>query len=313
MRRSVLTITPNPALDLSGVVDRLTPNEKAYVHDEKRCPGGNAINSARILHRLRVPVVVGGFIGGGIGAEVDAMLSDEGLRRRFVSIQGETRVNVTVSNAADLRQTRLSFPGPRIRAAEKKLLHGEVANLTNTALMLVGGSLPPGMDGSDIRRLVRAAAKSGVPSIVDCPGHILAEAIEARPLMIKPNLEEFREMTGRKSVTIEEVARHASSLLALVPMICVSSVEGGALLLTRTGRYFGRIPELKICSTVGAGDSMVGAMASRLYLGAKDGADILRWGLAASAATLSEPGLSLGRRAEIIRLYGRTKVKRCPS
>ena len=42
----ILTVTPNPALDLGGVVKEIIPDEKNYVEEETRHPGGNAINSA---------------------------------------------------------------------------------------------------------------------------------------------------------------------------------------------------------------------------------------------------------------------------
>jgi fructose-1-phosphate kinase PfkB-like protein len=63
----IYTVTPNPTLDLGGVVDQLTPNEKNYVHNETKSPGGNAINAARIMKRLGSQVMATGFIGGGIG------------------------------------------------------------------------------------------------------------------------------------------------------------------------------------------------------------------------------------------------------
>src|SRR5690242_15734995 len=70
----IYTITPNPALDLGGVVDRLVPNEKSYVQDETRFPGGNAINAARIIKKLGQPVIASGFLGGGTGDEIEKLL-----------------------------------------------------------------------------------------------------------------------------------------------------------------------------------------------------------------------------------------------
>src|SRR4051794_38506179 len=115
-------MTPNPALDLGGTVENLIPNEKAYVHDETRFPGGNAINAARIIKKFGQPVVAGGFLGGAIGQELEALLKREGVSCQFVPIQGCTRVGVTVSNSKTHLQTRLSFPGPKIRPQEAKSL-----------------------------------------------------------------------------------------------------------------------------------------------------------------------------------------------
>lgn len=83
----------------------------------------------------------------------------------------------------------------------------------------------------------------------------------------------------------------------------------GTLLVTREGSYFGRIPKTKIKSTVGAGDSMVGATMFQIFKGNFSGADLLRWGLAGSTATLSQPGTTLGSKAEIHRFYKLVKVR----
>jgi tagatose 6-phosphate kinase len=80
MSQTVCTVTPNPALDLSGLVDDLKPNEKSYVYDSTRWPGGNSINVARILTRLHVPVLATGFLGGSVGQEIRGLFT-QGLCR----------------------------------------------------------------------------------------------------------------------------------------------------------------------------------------------------------------------------------------
>ncbi|MNL55048.1 hypothetical protein D3C87_1784270 [compost metagenome] len=54
---------------------------------------------------------------------------------------------------------------------------------------------------------------------------------------------------------------------------------------------------------------MVGAIVSQLHNGNTDPQDLLRWGLAASAATLATKGTTLGAASEIKRLYKKTRVK----
>src|SRR4051812_19529252 len=104
----IYSFTPNPALDLGGFVDEIIPNEKAYVDHESRAPGGNAINSARVMKRLGAPVVATGFLGGGIGDELKSLLDREKVNHHFIPIRESTRVNITVSNRKTHLQTRLS-------------------------------------------------------------------------------------------------------------------------------------------------------------------------------------------------------------
>ena len=46
-------------------------------------PGGNGINSARILKRLGVDVVALGFLGGGPGGQIQDLLEQEEIRCQF--------------------------------------------------------------------------------------------------------------------------------------------------------------------------------------------------------------------------------------
>jgi fructose-1-phosphate kinase PfkB-like protein len=144
--------------------------------------------------------------------------------------------------------------------------------------------------------------------VVDCPGPILSKLNSEKVLLIKPNLEEFHAMTKSKVKTIAAVKKKAQGMLKRSSFVCISSVDGGALLVSENGSYFGRIAKVKIRSTVGAGDSMVAAMVSQFSQGNKSPEDILRWGLAASAATLTETGTQLGSAALIKSLYKKTKV-----
>lgn len=305
----VVTFTPNPTLDLGGVVDNLIPNEKCYVYDQAKSPGGNAINAARILTRLGVPTVATGFLGGSIGEEIKSLLDAEGVKGKWIPIKGHTRLSVIVSNKHDHQQTRLSFPGPKISASEKSNLLKYIAKNRHLVGLLIGGSLPAGFSTADIAKIVKLTNKRGIRCVVDCPGKVLRDVYKAKPFFIKPNLTEFQEMTGAKCESLSDVRKEAEKLLEHITYICVSSVEDGALLIGKDKAIYGRIPEgVVVKSTVGAGDSMIGGMAAQVFRGNKDIGDILRWGLAAAAATLSHVGTAAGTTQEMKRLYQKTQV-----
>lgn len=308
-RFSVLALTPSPALDLSGTVNHLKPNEKSYVYDEIRSAGGNAVNAAKVLHRLNIPVLATGFLGGSTGKEIQQLLEEEGVPSDFIPIRGHSRICVTVSNRADHQQTRLTFPGPPILRREKEALFRLLGRERKNSFLMIGGSLPPGFSAEDLVRAMKTAEKNGIRCIVDVPGKILRKVARANPFFLKPNLDEFQALTGSTARTIRGVRRAAEPISRRVPLFCVSSVEGGALLINGDRCYFGRAPRVAIKSSVGAGDSMVAAMAAQLCRGNTDGADLLRWGLAAAAATLAEKGTASGSAKNIYRLYHKTRVR----
>jgi 1-phosphofructokinase family hexose kinase len=319
----IYMITPNPALDIGGTVDRLIADEKNYVLDETRSAGGNGINAARIAHRLGAKVTALGFLGGPTGNEIEKLLDEQNLTHHFVRTIGNTRINLTISNHKTHSQTRLSFPGPKIKRAEFRTLQQLCHGFNSSSIVLVGGSLPKGIDARDIGLLVEKLKKRGHFCIVDMPGPHLKTIISCRPILIKPNLREFQELVGKNVQSIRTVLPFARELSKTISLVCVSSVEGGALLVTKNKAWFGTIPKVKVKSTVGAGDSMVGAMAAALWrfkvqktkketidrFLEENGSELLRWGLAAACATLVEQGMILGDKKSILKYQPLIKIK----
>ena len=180
------------------------------------------------------------------------------------------------------------------------------------------------MTPSILARMVSVLRTRGIPSVVDVPGPLLKRAISAGPVFIKPNLVEFREFSGSNVSFIPGVLKEARRITDRVPIVCVSSVEGGALLVTQKSAWFGRTPKVKIRTTVGAGDSMVGAISARLWkwqtrtrfrgqierMPDEVAGDLLRWGLASACATLATYGTELGKGRAIRKIYPRVELKR---
>ena len=149
----------------------------------------------------------------------------------------------------------------------------------------------------------------------------MVQDIRAKPIFIKPSLVEFQKLIGKKVRSRDAVVECARPLTKLVPLICISSVDGGALLLTPSLAWFGILPKVKVKTTVGAGDSMVGAISSELWkrqiltrdavesLDSNTGASLLRHGLAAACATLTTHGTGLGT---VLRLAEAVSVKYNP-
>lgn len=307
----IYTVTFNPALDVSGVVSHLIPDEKNYVRNEMHMPGGNGLNAGIIAHRLKRKVILTGLIGGGNGEEIKRLLDKNKIPHSFVEITGMTRMNLTIANKNDHHQTRLSFSGPLVKASEAKNLATFLHNVSPKDSILLRGSLPPGLDTTYVVKLIKRCRSNGIRCLVDMPGNLLKDIITAKPSFIKPNLSEFQILVGKKVSSLKEVVQSARRLLDDVPIICVSSVEGGAILMSQHEVWFGKIPSVKIRSTVGAGDSMVGAMASLWERNPSASIEeLLRLGLSASCATLTEPGLTLGSRKTILKYQSQMKLKK---
>ena len=66
----ILTVTCNPAVDVTYQVDRLAVGEVHRVATVHERPGGKGVNVARVLHALGHDVVVTGLAGGGTGTDI---------------------------------------------------------------------------------------------------------------------------------------------------------------------------------------------------------------------------------------------------
>jgi len=310
---SLYMVCLNPAMDLSGHVDDILLDEKNYVSRQRIEPGGNAVNAARIARRLGGRPSLFGFAGGPAGAQVTRLLRVEGVTPRFTPIRGSTRTNVTVTNNRDHRQTRLTFPGPKISQAEIRRLHLRLNTLQAPGIFVLGGSLPHGLQAALYVDLIRSAQKRGLEVIVDVPAAALKNILSARLgklLMIKPNRTEFETLTGRRLPTKTALAREILKLHDRSEIVCVSAGADGAFVGFQGHVWSLRPPKIRSQGSVGAGDSMVGAIATQLALRQRitqprSQADVLsaaRRGVAAGAATAATEGTSLGQPRLIHRL-----------
>ncbi len=305
----IVTVTVNPAVDQTVWVDRLTlgvvnrPNE---VHLD---PAGKGINASRMARRLGWPSVAFGFLAGEIGLLVERALDAEGVQHHFVRIAGQTRVNVTINDRSSGRATSLFEPGPLVDA-EALARFDEAFGfwLPTCRVLVLAGSLLPGMPDDWYAGLVRRAREIGVRVIVDTDGEPARAAARAQPYLVKPNVAEAERMLGRPLTDTRAVLDGARQLVRGGTEVVVISMGGaGAVCVTRDRSWLVHPPSIERLSTVGSGDSLVAGIAVALARG--DDLEVgLRLGTAAGAATATTPGTALGTPDEVARLLPQVRI-----
>ncbi len=318
----IVTLTVNPALDLSTGTDRLMPEHKLRCGPSVVEAGGGGVNVSRVIARLggasTALVTVGGATGGAyrdlLAAEVDALLEGS-LTTQLIPIAGATRQNITIDETATGHQFRFVLQGPTLRDDEGMLCLDtlDAALHPGPEFAVFSGSLPPGAPDDFYARAVHRARERDVRCVVDASGAALAAAVEAAPHIIKPSGRELRELAATlglgpaaiatEQVEVDELVAIAQQLIARTGTAIVALTLGaqGAIVVTADAVLRVRAPEVEVRSTVGAGDSFLGAMVLRLAQG-HDLAAAARAGVAAGAATASMPGTQLGERAHVERL-----------
>ncbi|WP_082263613.1 1-phosphofructokinase family hexose kinase, partial [Burkholderia pseudomallei] len=193
----IVTLTPNPAIDVATCVERVTDTRKLRCGPARRDPGGGGINVARVLTRLGADCSAVYLAGGGTGLALRGLLADEGVRAHGIDIAGETRENFSVLETSTGREFRFVLPGPALAAHEWPRCVEALGRLADASRYLVmSGSLPPGMPDDCYARLARRASARGVRTVVDTSGPALAAALDAGVYLVKPSLGELRALTG---------------------------------------------------------------------------------------------------------------------
>lgn len=307
-QRPVITLTLNPALDLTTGVPRVEPRLKLRCEEPREDPGGGGLNAARVIAELggRVEAV---YAAGGLpGDRLEELLRGGGLRGHRVRIAGSTRQSFAVHERETGRQFRFLLPGPELAEPEWAACVDAVESLLcPEALLLVSGSMPPGVPPEALGRIAALGRERGARVLVDVAGAPMREALRAGVFMARFNRPELEEFAGRALPDADE--RHAA-IARLVDdgraEVAVATVGGDGALVAAPGlRFRMRPPVVVQRSPVGAGDSLMGAITLALARG-WDLERACRLGVAAAAAAHLTPGTALCRREDVERLYEET-------
>ncbi|MGW9632248.1 1-phosphofructokinase family hexose kinase [Agromyces sp. NPDC055520] len=283
----ILTVTPNPALDLTWHVDRLQPGESHRVDAGAARAGGKGLNVARVLHAQGHEVLALTTTGGTVGAEFAAELAGSGIPHRLIAVSGATRRSIAVVDESSGESSVFNERGAALTAAEAAELAATALELAAGAdAVAICGSLPAGFGPDELGALVAALVAAGVPVIVDTSGPGLTSAARAGASALKPNAEELRAETG-----LDDPVAGARRLIECGAGLVVASLGSEGLMIVSAdaaGEVRARLPRVLHGNATGAGDAAVAAIAAA-FTEAPD--------LAADAPAAAEARARLARRA----------------
>nr|WP_311529315.1 1-phosphofructokinase family hexose kinase [uncultured Ralstonia sp.] len=306
----IVTLTVNPAIDIATSVERLTDTHKMRCTPARCDPGGGGINVARVVHRLGGDCLAIYLAGGPVAERLERLLSAEGLSFVAIGIEGETRENFSVTELCSHREFRFVMPGPAVSAAEwQRSLDYLDALQPAPRYLVLSGSLPLGIADDFYARVIERAKVHGSRVVLDASGPALRMALPHAPYLIKPSLNELRQLTGRALETEADCMQAAREIVrnGHAHAVALTLGAGGAVLVTQKEVVRSRAVATSVLSTIGAGDSFVGAMVWALNRNAGI-QEAFRYGMAAAAAALGHAGTELGSAAEIEQRYAEVSV-----
>lgn len=301
---TVLTLTPNPAIDASTAVDRVIADRKLRCGVPRFDPGGGGINVARVIHRLGGDATAVFLSGGPTGELLRQLLERDGVANYAVPCEQWTRENITVVEESSGHQFRFGMPGPTVSRSEwNKFLELLRDWQPAPQFVVAGGSLPPGVPDDAFAQVARIINARGGKLVLDSSGVALVKGISSGVYLVKPNLRELAELAGEAIVDEEQLKTVASSIVerGWSEVVVVSLGARGAFLQTATECERIIAPIVPVMSRVGAGDSMVGGIVFALMNGSSIH-EAVRFGVAAGSAAVMQHGTELCHRADVERL-----------
>jgi len=286
----IFTLTLSPSLDSATLTAQIYPEGKLRCSVPVFEPGGGGINVARAITHLGGKATAIFPAGGATGEHLVSLLADEQVAVDTVEAKDWTRQNLHVHVESSNEQYRFVMPGATLSEDEFRQLEEKVLAIESGALLVISGSLPPGVKTEKLTQLIRAAQQNGIRCIVDSSGEALSAALTLGNIeLVKPNQKELSALVNRDLSQPDDVRKAAEELVksGKARRVVVSLGPQGALAVDETGWVQVVPPPMKSQSTVGAGDSMVGAMTLKLAQGASL-REMTQYGVAAgSAATIN--------------------------
>jgi len=307
--KKIITLCMKPTIDISSSVGTVVSGRKLRCRNPLREPGGGGINVCRAITKLGGMARVLFPAGGTTGNLLMDLLKKENVEHTRIPIENMVPESLMVLEESSGKQYRFNFPGAFLKESEwKNCLHIISQLSPKPDFLVASGSLPPGVPDDFYARVAHKVNKMGSRFVLDSHGPALKDAAEEGLYLIKANMKEFQDWTGRDvedEMELKDLARE-SVLGKNCEILVVSLGASGALLVSKEGTERFCAPVVPIRSRVGAGDSMVAGMLMRLAQG-RDLQDAVFFGISSGAAAVMTPGTELCKREDAERLYAQIK------
>lgn len=307
--KKILTMTLNPCIDRTVYLEQLQVGETNIVKKVIEEAAGKGINVAIGLQHLKVPVKALGFAYKEDADKLYEKLGAEEIPHAFVEVEGRLRVNQKLFDESKSQMTECNEKGsPVAKEDVNKLLELLRKELSEASILVLSGSVPPGVNKDIYALMTTMANEAGVKVILDASGELLLEGVKAKPYLIKPNREEFVKTFMQERLVNTHIKSVAKKLIENgVTYICLSLGADGAILISRSaynklsdGNDNSLVIEKRpaisvpIRSLQGAGDAMVAGLCKAIYDDEED--KMLDYALNMAASTIMLEGTQMGNR-----------------
>lgn len=290
----VAIFSPNPLLTIT-IEARGEGRDDVHLH-----PGGQGVWVAKAAGELGAAPVLGGFLGGEIGAVLEPLLGHLAGERRLVHTEATSGCLVFDRRGGErvLLSQVTSDPPPR-HQLDDLLSLTTAAALESDVLVLCnpypGDACPLEVFAS----LTANARSSGIPALVDLSSPRLESALEGRPHLVKINDWELAQFVAGPVDGPQRLLAAAERLRERgAANVIITRGPDPALVLYGDTASWLVPPRFDRGAREGCGDTMMGALAAGIAL-ARPWDETLITAAAAGAVNFLRRGLGTGRRQVI--------------
>ncbi|MEQ8547119.1 MAG: 1-phosphofructokinase family hexose kinase [Cyclobacteriaceae bacterium] len=302
--QKIITLTVNPAIDKSTMVDRIVPNNKLRCAAPRYDAGGGGINVSRAIKKLGGSSLCIYLAGGPSGDFLKSLLDEEKIDQKVIVTEACTRENLSVTDSFCDQQYRFGMPGSHVNDAEwKEVLKVLEVTLSEGDYLVASGSLTSGIPDDFYHRVALLTEKTKSKLILDTSGEPLIQGVKEGIFLLKPNLSELSALCGVTSISTLNLERLAKQFLKenAIEVMVISMGASGVMLISNDQIEHIPAPVVLQKSTIGAGDSMVAGMVLSLSMG-KTLSEMARYGVAAGTAATIKQGTQLCEKENVEQL-----------
>ena len=259
----IYTLTLNPALDKTAEIPNFSLDKVNRTASIRTDAGGKGINVSKVIKKMGGESIALGILGGGSGKKIKDMLDTSGIKSNFTFTDAETRTNLKIADPINRTYTDINESGDFVaQSVIDSVTDSLLTQLKPDDILIVAGSLPKGAPDDTYQILRNKSNKTGAKVFFDADGRLLENGIKALPFLIKPNRDELSSLVGKPLETLDEVKKAALKLVEKgIKKVVVSLGKDGALFVTENEIIYAEAIPVEVKSTVGAGDSVVAALA----------------------------------------------------
>ena len=298
----ILSLTLNPALDLTVRLPRLEPGEVNRSDTVLTHAAGKGVNVAQVLADLGHQVTVGGFLGEDNPQAFEALIARRGFADAFIRVPGETRSNIKIAEQ-DGRVTDINAPGPLVSEQAQQALLDQLTRIApGHDAVVVAGSLPRGVTPQWLHGVLVQLKHLGLKVALDTSGEALRAGLQAGPWLVKPNTEELADALANAADAISQLHQQG------VEHVVVSDGAAGVSWYSPGASLHATPPKVAVASTVGAGDSLLAGMLHGLLSGEAP-EHTLRRATAIAAMAVTQIGFGISDDAQLAHLESGVVVR----